>query len=81
MNGTNPATAKDLLAQDFKYDFEAVKKGGSGSQGGAQGAAVRVQSKQQLYDAVAAEGHPAGSKEWTARVNELAKSNGIDIAA
>jgi len=80
MNGTNPATAKDLLLKDFKYDFVPVEKGGSGSKGGKSNTPVVVQTKQDLYDHVAKEGLTMGSNEWSTRVNELAKTNGIDLA-
>lgn len=80
MNGTSIATAKDLLLKDFKYDFEAINKGGSGSKGGKNDTPIVVQTKKQLYDQAAKEGLTAGSKEWTLRVNELAKANGIDLA-
>jgi len=81
MNGSNVASAKDLLMSNFKYDFQPVAKAGSGSAGGKTNTPIVVQSKQQLYEAVAKEGLTQGSKEWVTRTNELAKANGIDIAA
>jgi len=80
MNGANVATAKDLLNANFKYDFVPVEKGGSGSKGGKNNTPVVVQTKQDLYDHVAKEGLTMGSNEWSTRVNELAKTNGIDLA-
>lgn len=79
MNGANIATAKDLLTTNFKYDFEAAKKEGSGSKGGQQGQPVVVQNKEQLYSQLSKEGHTMGSNEWLTRANELAKTNGIDL--
>lgn len=80
MQGTNIATAKDLLNTNFKYDFVPVEKGGSGSKGGQQGAPVVVQSKEQLYAQLSKEGLIQGAADWTTRANELAKTNGIDLA-
>jgi len=80
MNGTSTATAKDLLLKDFKYDFEAVNKGGSGSKGGKSDAPIVVQSKEQLYTQLAKEGLTMGSSKYLERANELAKTNGIDLA-
>lgn len=80
MNGANIATAKDLMNTNFKYDFEAVQKGGSGSKGGQNNVPIVVQSKEQLYAQLSKEGLTAGASDWVTRANELAKTNGIDLA-
>jgi polyhydroxyalkanoate synthesis regulator phasin len=79
MNGANVATAKDLLNSNFKYDFEANTKGGSGSSGSQASTPTVVQNKEQLYSQLQKEGLILGSKPFIERANELAKANGITL--
>jgi hypothetical protein len=79
MNGTEVADAKFLLNKDFKYDFVAVDKGGSGSKGGKGGELVTLTSKADLYQQLAKEGLTMGSPDYMKRANELAESNKLTL--
>lgn len=79
MNGTEVADAKYLLSKDFKYDFVAADKGGSGSKGGKAGELITLTSKSAIYEQVAKEGLTNGSQDWVKRVNELAEANKITL--
>lgn len=85
MKGAALATAKDLLMEVGKYDFEAPKKGGSGGDGGdggnggASGDYAGVTDKASLYAAAAKKGLVAGSDDFMAFVTAGAKAKNLTI--
>lgn len=79
-----PATAEEIILEEFSYEFEAEKApkgaGGSGSGAGANNAdESEVTDKVTLYDYLAKKGYVSGSSVWMKEAERIAKEKNIKI--